>query len=166
MVSGPIDTVVPPGVATHAVAVVREVEEEAGEPTVDPETGEMVYPEPPEIDSTPTALPRGRRPCAQHGMKPMDEPGNHGAASQLLRITRQRTQFHRDLTPQFAPSVRAFRHNVSSSPPHTRVSTHSAHCTLPNPDGRRGSLAASSRLVRWSQVTTFMKPQPLRCLSV
>jgi transcription termination/antitermination protein NusA len=27
-----------------------EVEEEAGEPTVDPETGEMVYPEPPEID--------------------------------------------------------------------------------------------------------------------
>jgi transcription termination/antitermination protein NusA len=27
-----------------------EVEEEAGEPTVDPETGELVYPEPPEID--------------------------------------------------------------------------------------------------------------------
>jgi transcription termination/antitermination protein NusA len=27
-----------------------EVEEEAGEPTIDPETGELVYPEPPEID--------------------------------------------------------------------------------------------------------------------
>ena len=44
-----------------------EVEEEAGEPTVDPETGEMVYPEPPEIDQERlAAVPRPDRGARRH----------------------------------------------------------------------------------------------------
>ena len=70
-----------------------EVEEEAGEPTVDPETGEMVYPEPPEIDQerllqyrdqidehdvTPARLRPHRRPDRQAGDPPADPRGRAG----------------------------------------------------------------------------------------
>src|SRR5688500_12779310 len=44
------ELLLPPDLAEQ---LLDEVEEEAGEPTVDPETGETVYPEPPEIDQEP-----------------------------------------------------------------------------------------------------------------
>ena len=47
-----------------------EVEEEAGEPTVDPETGEMVYPEPPEIDQE--RLAQYRDQIEEHDVTPED----------------------------------------------------------------------------------------------
>ncbi len=47
-----------------------EVEEEAGEPTVDPETGEMVYPEPPEIDQE--RLMQHRDQIEEHDVTPDD----------------------------------------------------------------------------------------------
>ena len=47
-----------------------EVEEEAGEPTVDPETGEMVYPEPPEIDQE--RLMQYRDQIEEHDVTPED----------------------------------------------------------------------------------------------
>ena len=47
-----------------------EVEEEAGEPTVDPETGEMVYPEPPEIDQE--RLMQYRDQIDEHDVTPDD----------------------------------------------------------------------------------------------
>jgi transcription termination/antitermination protein NusA len=47
-----------------------EVEEEAGEPTVDPETGEMVYPEPPEIDQE--RLMQYRDQIDEHDVTPED----------------------------------------------------------------------------------------------
>jgi N utilization substance protein A len=47
-----------------------EVEEEAGEPTVDPETGEMVYPEPPEIDQE--RLMQYRDEIDEHDVTPDD----------------------------------------------------------------------------------------------
>jgi N utilization substance protein A len=47
-----------------------EVEEEAGEPTVDPETGEMVYPEPPEIDQE--RLLHYRDQIEEHDVTPED----------------------------------------------------------------------------------------------
>jgi N utilization substance protein A len=47
-----------------------EVEEEAGEPTVDPETGEMVYPEPPEIDQE--RLAQYRDEIEEHDVTPED----------------------------------------------------------------------------------------------
>jgi transcription termination/antitermination protein NusA len=47
-----------------------EVEEEAGEPTVDPETGEMVYPEPPEIDQE--RLMQYREQIEEHDVTPED----------------------------------------------------------------------------------------------
>jgi transcription termination/antitermination protein NusA len=47
-----------------------EVEEEAGEPTVDPETGEMVYPEPPEIDQE--RLMQYRDQIEEHDVTPDD----------------------------------------------------------------------------------------------
>jgi N utilization substance protein A len=47
-----------------------EVEEEAGEPTVDPETGEMVYPEPPEIDQE--RLAQYRDEIEEHDVTPDD----------------------------------------------------------------------------------------------
>jgi transcription termination/antitermination protein NusA len=47
-----------------------EVEEEAGEPTVDPETGEMVYPEPPEIDQE--RLMQYREQIDEHDVTPED----------------------------------------------------------------------------------------------
>jgi transcription termination/antitermination protein NusA len=47
-----------------------EVEEEAGEPTVDPETGEMVYPEPPEIDQE--RLLQYREQIEEHDVTPED----------------------------------------------------------------------------------------------
>jgi transcription termination/antitermination protein NusA len=47
-----------------------EVEEEAGEPTVDPETGEMVYPEPPEIDQE--RLLQYRDQIEEHDVTPED----------------------------------------------------------------------------------------------
>ena len=47
-----------------------EVEEEAGEPSVDPETGEMVYPEPPEIDQE--RLMHYRDQIEEHDVTPED----------------------------------------------------------------------------------------------
>ncbi len=47
-----------------------EVEEEAGEPSVDPETGEMVYPEPPEIDQE--RLLHYRDQIEEHDVTPED----------------------------------------------------------------------------------------------
>ena len=47
-----------------------EVEEEAGEPTVDPETGEMVYPEAPEIDQE--RLMQYRDQIDEHDVTPED----------------------------------------------------------------------------------------------
>src|ERR671917_647202 len=47
-----------------------EVEEEAGEPTVDPETGEMVYPEPPEIGQE--RLMQYRDQIEEHDVTPED----------------------------------------------------------------------------------------------
>ena len=47
-----------------------EVEEELGEPTVDPETGELVYPEPPEIDQA--RLAQYRDQIDEHDVTPHD----------------------------------------------------------------------------------------------
>ena len=72
-----------------------EVEEEAGEPTVDPETGEMVYPEPPEIDQE--RLMQYRDQIEEHDVTPEDF-GRIAAQTAKQVILQRIREAERDMT--------------------------------------------------------------------
>jgi transcription termination/antitermination protein NusA len=71
-----------------------EVEEEAGEPTVDPETGEMVYPEPPEIDQE--RLMQYRDQIEEHDVTP-DDFGRIAAQTAKQVILQRIREAERDM---------------------------------------------------------------------
>ena len=71
-----------------------EVEEEAGEPTVDPETGEMVYPEPPEIDQE--RLLQYRDQIEEHDVTP-DDFGRIAAQTAKQVILQRIREAERDM---------------------------------------------------------------------
>ena len=71
-----------------------EVEEEAGEPTVDPETGEMVYPEPPEIDQE--RLAQYRDQIEEHDVTP-DDFGRIAAQTAKQVILQRIREAERDM---------------------------------------------------------------------
>jgi transcription termination/antitermination protein NusA len=71
-----------------------EVEEEAGEPTVDPETGEMVYPEPPEIDQE--RLMHYRDQIEEHDVTP-DDFGRIAAQTAKQVILQRIREAERDM---------------------------------------------------------------------
>jgi transcription termination/antitermination protein NusA len=71
-----------------------EVEEEAGEPTVDPETGEMVYPEPPEIDQE--RLLQYREQIDEHDVTP-DDFGRIAAQTAKQVILQRIREAERDM---------------------------------------------------------------------
>jgi N utilization substance protein A len=71
-----------------------EVEEEAGEPAVDPETGELVYPEPPEIDQE--RLMQYRDQIDEHDVTP-DDFGRIAAQTAKQVILQRIREAERDM---------------------------------------------------------------------